>query len=130
MEETKIASKEVKLEPVVNSQKNDQNVESSLIEELQKWTKDKLVQQVVQMNRQLYNQDNYVNRLRGQIGEMQNYFSNKRMEYLFKVVEIANSYKASDYPCFDKVFVEECLAEIQESLTIPEQTDMEEHKEN
>jgi hypothetical protein len=50
------------------------------------------------------------------------------MEYLFKVVEIANNYRASDYPCFDSVFVEECLKEIQEALTIPEQKE-EENKE-
>lgn len=123
MEEQKIGSKGVKMKPVINSQNDTQNVEGSLTEELQKWTKDKLIQQVVQMDRQLYSQNIYVNRLKDQISEMQNYFSNKRMEYLLKIVEITNNYKASGYPCFDKAFVEECLTEIQDVLTVPEEAD-------
>ena len=127
MEEQKVTSKEVKMKPATKEiSKGD-----SLIEELQKWDKDKLIQQVVQMNQQLYNQDNYLKGLRNQIAEMNQFISNKRMEYLFKVVEISNNYKSSDYPCFDRGFVEECLTEIQEALTIPkEEKDNEVNKES
>lgn len=53
-----------------------------------------------------------------------------RLDYLFKVVEIANNYRASDYPCFDNVFVEECLKEIQEIMTIPEEDNKKVFREN
>lgn len=129
MEENKVTNSEVKMEARVNSQSNGQDMEGSLIEELQKWTKEKLIQQIIQMNRQLYNQDKYVHKLRDQIDEMQNYFSNKRMDYLFRVVEIASNYRASDYSCFTRKFVEECIAELQDSLSIPEQAKSEECKE-
>ena len=124
--EKEIGSKEVKKEPVTNPE--GKGTEGSIQDELQKWSKEQLVQQVIQMNQQLYNQDNYIKGLRKQLGEAEQYFTNKRMEYLFKVVEIANNYRASDYPCFDSVFVEGCLKEIQEALTIPEQKE-EENKE-
>lgn len=119
--ENEIGSKEVKMQPVVNSQENAKNSDGSLVEELQKWDKEQLIKQVIQMDRQLYNQNNYISRLRNQIDEMQRYFANKRMEYLFKVVEIANKNTILSNPCFKKDFVEECIAEIQESLTVPEQ---------
>lgn len=117
------------MKPVVNEQVSGQG--DSLVEELQKWDKDKLIQQVLQMNQQLYNQENFINRLKGQINEMNQFISNKRMEYLFKVVEISGNYKSSGYPCFDRLFVEECLVEIQEALAIPkEEKDNEINKEN
>jgi hypothetical protein len=51
---------------------------------------------------------------------------------LFKVVEITSKSNTSEYACFAKDFVEECVAEIQESLTVPQQEDKKEEtsKEN
>lgn len=129
MEEQKL-NKKVKMDPAVKTKETPQDMEGSLIEELQKWDKDKLIQQVVTMNRQLYSQDNYMNRLKGQMKEMQDYLSNKRVDYLFKVVEITRKSSASEYACFTKDFVENCIEEIQELLTIPEQTDEQEIKKN
>ena len=115
MEEQKFECKEVKMTPVVNDKASNQG--DSLIEELQKWDKDKLIQQVIQMNQQLYNQYNYIKTLRNQIVEIHQLISNKRMEYLFKVVETANQSNCK-YD-FDPDFVLSCVSEIQEALTIP-----------
>jgi len=115
-------SKVVSMQPTVNTEDNKDS-EGSLIEELQKWDKDKLIQQVLQMNRQLYNQDNYVRRLRNQINEMQDLLSNKILEYRFRVIECASK---SDKYVFDSDFVLECINEITESLSIPKQKETEE----
>ena len=119
MEEQK--SKEVKMNTVANQKKQTGEGETSLIEELKTWPQEKLIQQVVQMNQQLFNQDNYINRMRDQITEMRDFIQNKRIDFLFKVVEISSNEKpASEYPCFAKDFVEKCIAELQDTLTIPE----------
>lgn len=123
MEEQK-NSKEVKMNVVANPNQEVENPEGSLIEELKKWPKDKLIDQIITMNRQLYNQDNYANQLKKRIVEMQEFISNKRMDLLMQVVNIASQNKeTSSYACFAKDFVEDCIKEIQESLTIPEQTE-------
>lgn len=119
MEEQK--SKEVKMNTVANQKKQTSEGETSLIEELKTWPQEKLIQQVVQMNQQLFNQDNYINRMRDQITEMRDFIQNKRIDFLFKVVEISsNENPASEYPCFAKDFVEKCIMELQDALTIPE----------
>lgn len=45
----------------------------------------------------------------------------KRLDYLFKVVDICHKEKPGDtyYPCFSPDFVENCIAEIQEAMTVP-----------
>lgn len=48
------------------------------------------------------------------------------MDYLFRAVEIAGKSSASEYACFSKDFIEECIGEIQESLTIPQEEDRKE----
>lgn len=131
MEEKKITSKEVKMQPIVTSQKNANNIANgSLVEELQKWSKEKLIEQVIQMDRHLYNQDNYITGLKNQLNEVKQYFSNKRMDYLFKVIEISAKNTVSEYARFTKDFVEECIAEIQEAMTIPQEEQTKENKEN
>ena len=50
-----------------------------------------------------------------------------RLEYLFKVVELSN--KNSTFG-FDQDFVSSCIAEIQDLMTIPEETEKGEPKEN
>ena len=105
--EKKIGSKEMKM-----------NVST---EQPQKLSYEQLNQACAEMSQQIQQQNKYIQQMHKQMQEMNFMLQNKRMEYLFKVVELANNYKSSSYPCFDKLFVEECLAEIQESLTIPEQ---------
>lgn len=123
MEEQK-NSKVVNMKAVTNSSENTQNEEGSLIEELQKWPQEKLIQQIIQMNRQLFNQDNYTNQLKQRIMDLNEVLSNKRMDYLFDVVRISIQERIdSEYPCFAKDFVENCINEIQESLTILEQVE-------
>lgn len=95
-------------------------------EQPQKLSYEELNQACAEMSQQIQQQNKYIQQMHKQMQEMNFMLQNKRMEYLFKVVELANNYKSSDYPCFDKQFVEECLAEIQESLTIPEQEKREE----
>lgn len=109
------------MKPVTNPE--GKGTEGSIQDELQKWSKEQLVQQVIQMNQQLYNQDNYIKGLRKQLGEAEQYFTNKRMEYLFKVVELY-----ANHQLFDEKFINSCVIEIQEALTIPEQKE-EENKE-
>lgn len=116
----KIGSKEVKLQAAVNK------------EQPQKLSYEELNQACAEMSQQIQQQNKYIQQLHKQIQEMSFMLQNKRMEYLFKVVEIANRSNASEYACFAKDFVEECIAEIQESLTIPQQEEKKEEtpKEN
>ena len=52
--------------------------------------------------------------------DMANMF--KRLDYLFKVLEISSKNNAaSDYPCFAKEFVEKCVQEIQEAMTLKQE---------
>ena len=54
-----------------------------------------------------------------------------RLDYLFKVVEITGNYRdSSDYPCFASDFVEDCIKEIQDTMTIPEETEQSDSKGN
>ena len=47
------------------------------------------------------------------------------MDYLFKVIELHTKYEK----WFDSDFVLKCAEEVQESLTIPEETEQEDNKE-
>lgn len=116
--EKQIGSKEVKM-----------NVST---ERPQKLSYEELNQACAEMSQQIQQQNKYIQQLHKQMQEMNFMLQNKRMEYLFSVIGVANNYKSSDYPCFDRQFVEECLAEIQESLTIPQQEEEKEEtpKEN
>lgn len=105
--EKKIGSKEVKM-----------NVST---EHPQKLSYEELNQACAEMSQQIQQQNKYIQQMHKQMQEMNFMLQNKRMEYLFRVVEIANKSNASEYACFAKDFVEECIAEIQESLTIPQQ---------
>lgn len=110
--EKKIGSKEVKM-----------NVST---EQPQKLSYEELNQACAEMSQQIQQQNKHIQQMHKQMQEMSFMLQSKRMDYLFKVVELADEYKSSDYPCFSKQFVEECLAEIQESLTIPQQEEREE----
>ena len=98
----------------------------------QKLSYEELNQACAEMSQQIQQQNKYIQQMHKQMQEMNFMLQNKRMEYLFRVVEITNNYKSSFYPCFAKDFVEECIAEIQESMTIPQQEEEKEEtpKEN
>lgn len=97
----------------------------------QKLSYEELNQACAEMSQQLQQQNKYIQQLHKQMQEMNFMLQNKRMEYLFKVVEIAGRSNASEYACFSKDFVEECVMEIQDSLTIPQEDNKEEtSKEN
>ena len=92
----------------------------------QKLSYEKLNQACAEMSQQIQQQNKYIQQLHNKMQEMNFMLQNKRMEYLFKVVEIANRNNVSECVCFAKDFVENCIAEIQESLTIPEEEEEEE----
>ena len=112
--EKKIGSKEVEMKVVKNT------------DQPQKLSYEQLNQACAEMSQQLQQQNKYIQQMHKQLQEMSFMLQNKRMEYLFKVVEIAHKSPLSYYACFAKDFVEECIAEIQESLTIPQEEKKEE----
>lgn len=64
----------------------------------------------------------YIKKMQQQMREMSGMLQYRRMDYLMDVVRISSQYKNdSDYPCFAAEFIENCIAEIQETLTIPSQ---------
>ena len=101
----KIGSKEVKM-----------NVGT---EQPQKLSYEQLNQACAEMSQQIQQQNKYIQQLHKQMQEMNFMLQNKRMEYLFKVVELHNNGRLNIY--FETEFVQNCIAEIQESLTIPQQ---------
>lgn len=106
MEEQKIGSKEVKIGAAKEGQP-------------QKLTYEQLNQACADMSQQLQNQGRYIQQLQKQMQQMDFALQTKRMDYLFKVVELANSDNHKSFIFADE-FVEDCIKEIQESLTIPE----------
>lgn len=84
-------------------------------EEAQKLTYEQLNEacnQLFQQNQQL----------RKQVNELNTYNAFRRLDYLFKVVELASTIK-------DAEFINECIAEIKEAMTIKEEAATEENKE-
>ena len=67
-----------------------------------------IAHQLSEQNKQLY--------MKLQATNMSNMF--KRLDYLFKVVENGHMFKQD--------FLEKCIAEIEEIMTVPEETDKEE----
>ena len=110
MEEKKIASKEVKMNPNVKQ------------EQPKEYSREELKQICDQQQSQLQQANVYIQKLHQQIQQMGAVINDKRMDYLFKVIEISSrENQASEYACFAKDFVENCVQEIQEALTVPEQ---------
>lgn len=95
----------------------------------QKLSYEELNQACAEMSQQIQQQNKYIQQLHKQMQEMSFMLQNKRMEYLFKVVELS---RTDGYYKFDSDFVTICIKEIQESLTIPEQEEKKEEtpKEN
>ena len=88
-------------------------------------------QACAEMSQQIQQQNKYIQQLHKQMQEMHFMLQNKRMDYLFKVVELHNNGRLNICN-FETEFVQNCIAEIQESLTIPEQEEEKEEtpKEN
>ena len=68
----------------------------------------------------------YIKKLQQQMLQMEGMLQTKRIDYLFKVIEL---YMKSE-KWFDTDFVLKCAEEVQESLTIPEEEQQGETKEN
>ena len=104
MEEQKNKAKEVKMEGVGGKQ--------------QKLTYD----QLKEVADKLWNENKY---LRQQLQQATDFASTvKRLDYLFKVVELASQYASKiEYPCFARDFVEECISEIQDAMVLPEENE-------
>ena len=97
MEEQK--KKVVKMQPA----KKDERPEKLSYEQLEN-----VAHQLSEQAKQLY--------MKLQAANMSNMF--KRLDYLFKVIENGHMFKQD--------FLEKCIAEIEEIMTVPEETDKEE----
>lgn len=97
MEEQK--KKVVKMQPATK----DERPEKMSYEQLEN-----VAHQLSEQSKQLY--------MKLQAANMSNMF--KRLDYLFKVVENGHMFKQD--------FLEKCIAEIEEIMTVPEETDKEE----
>lgn len=106
MEEKKIASKEIKMEPVEKPK------------EQQRLTYEELNQACAELSQQLQNQNAYIQKMRQQLQQLDMLLQTKRIDYLFKVVELQDNFKSD--------FVVACCDEIQESLTIPQEDEKKE----
>lgn len=71
--------------------------------------------QLFQQNQQLYKK----------INELNTYNAFRRLDYLFKVVEIFNKIVAPEGLTFTEDFVKSCIKEIQDAMTIKEEPDEE-----
>ena len=110
MEENK-TSKEIKMSTATASPENEKKLS---YEELNKVC--------AEMSQQLQQQSKYIQQLHQRMQEVNLMLQTKRMDYLLKAVELSvNYHKDSYYPCFASSFIEKCIAEIQEALTIKEE---------
>ena len=76
-----------------------------------------------EMSQQIQQQNKYIQQMYAKMQQMEGALQMKRLDYLFEVVKL--SMGEGKYG-FKAEFVESCIAEIEESLTIPETTDSEE----
>lgn len=111
--EKEIGSKEVKM--------HARNVAESNVEQSKKLSYDELNQACMDMSQQIQNQNKYIQHLRQDNYQLSALVTNKRLDYLFKVIDIVNTWKSPEYPCFEDTFIKECLSEIQASLTTPKE---------
>ena len=98
MEEQK--KKVVKMQPAIKEERPEKKLSYSELENV--------AHQLSEQTKQLY--------MKLQAANMSNMF--KRLDYLFKVVENGHMFKQD--------FLEKCIAEIEEIMTVPEETDKEE----
>lgn len=98
MEEKKKA-KEIKMSAPMNNQAEAPKEKRLSYEQL-----NDVCQQLFQQNQQL----------RTRVAELDNVMMFKRLDYLFKAVELASTFKDSD-------FINSCIDEIKEALTVKEE---------
>lgn len=99
-------------------------------EQPKEYSRDELKQICNQLQTQVKQMQNYIQNLHQQINQMGAIINDKRIDCLFRVIEICSKEnQTSEYACFAKDFVEKCIQEIQEVLTIPEQPQAESTKE-
>ena len=112
--EKEIGSKEVKMRPKNGTESN--------AEQPKKLSYDELNQACMDMSQQIQNLNKYIQHLRQDNYQLSALVTNKRLDYLFKVIDIVNTWKSPDLnPCFEGTFIKECLSEIQASLTTPKE---------
>jgi len=106
--EKEIKTKQVKMEAAKDAPFNKKVQEPN-----QKLTYEQLNQACAEMSQQLQNQNAYIQKMHQQMQEMNFALQTKRMDYLFKVVELKDRFSSD--------FVIMCTDEIEQSLTIPEE---------
>lgn len=112
--EEKNVGKEVKMQAVSNHS--------------QKLSYEELNQTCAEMSQQIQQQNKHIQQLYKQIQEMSFLLQNKRLDYLFRIVEFS---KTEGWYKFDRDFVTTCIDEIQSSLTLSHDEEKEEtDKEN
>lgn len=111
MEEQKIKTKEVKMSPLKKGLDAPKASGKLSYEELN--------QACMDMSQQLQNQTAYIQQLQRQLQHQDAVFQIKRMEFLFKVVELSNV--PASTARFSQEFLVSCIDEIQEMLTIPKE---------
>lgn len=85
----------------------------------QKLSYEELNQVCGELSQQNQQMQQYIQKLHSEINKMSTAFQLRRLDYLFRIVEISNG--ASARWVFDNDFVSSCVAEIQEAMTISEQ---------
>ena len=121
--EKKIGSKEVKMQAVVTPEGKSSGTSANV--QPQKLSYEELNQACMELSQQVQQQDKFIRQMRQQMQQMDFALQTKRMDYLLKVVELHNNCKLNICN-FSTDFVEECIAEIQESLTIPKEEEKKE----
>lgn len=115
MEEQKLNSKEIKMQPMANGKQDNQE------ETQEKLPYDKLKE----IADSLWNENRY---LKQQLqNASQTLRSINRLDYLFRVAELSSN--ASAQWKFTDDFVFKCFAEIEKIMTVPEEETKEEEKE-
>lgn len=92
---------------------------------MQKLTYEQLNQACADMSQQLQQQNNYLQRLLKQNQEMEYMLQTRRLDYMFKIVELSKTNSEYSFPS-DVVY--KCIDEIGESL-YPKDTPEKENKE-
>lgn len=105
MEEQKTKSKEIKM----NAQAQEAQPKKLSYEELN--------QACMELSEQNQQMQQYIQKLHKQMQQMDFALQTKRMDYLFKIIEL--SVKAEGW--FSSDFVQKCLEEIQDSLTVSQE---------
>lgn len=96
----------------------------------QKLSYEELNQACAEMSQQIQQQDKYIQQMHTRMQEMSFILQNKRLDYLFRVIETALKCNNSIYTNFTNEFVDTCIKEVQESMTIAKTEKEENSKED